>query len=102
MWLKICTYVQFDIAFLIEVLARYFMFNCHLLPLAVDCTASAPNDWSCCNKKFENNEKCNENEGDCDSDIHCRSGLKCGTNNCPSGFPSSFDCCYNPVVITSG
>ena len=47
-------------------------------------------------------EKCGENEGDCDKDSHCKSGLKCGNNNCPSGFPSSFDCCYNPVVISSG
>ena len=68
----------------------YFCF--YLFTLAVDCTASAPKDWSCCNKK---SEKCGEKEGDCDKDSHCKSGLKCGTDNCPSGFPSIYDCCYN-------
>ena len=56
-----------------------------------ECTASAPKDKSCCNKKAE---KCGENEGDCDKDSHCKAGLKCGTDNCPSGFPSDYDCCY--------
>ena len=58
-----------------------------------ECTASAPKDKSCCNKKAE---KCGENEGDCDKDSHCKAGLKCGNDNCPSGFPSNYDCCYNP------
>ena len=39
------------------------------------------------------NDKCNENEGDCDSDLDCADGLFCGTNNCPEGFPEGFDCC---------
>ena len=38
--------------------------------------------------------KCGENEGDCDNDSHCKAGLKCGTDNCPSNFPSYYDCCY--------
>merc|ERR1719433_1837532 len=62
-------------------------------PSGEECTASAPKDKSCCNKKAE---KCGENEGDCDKDSHCKSGLKCGNDNCPSGFPSNYDCCYNP------
>merc|ERR1719433_686847 len=62
-------------------------------PSGEECTASAPKDKSCCNKKAE---KCGENEGDCDKDSHCKAGLKCGTDNCPSGFPSNYDCCYNP------
>ena len=56
-----------------------------------DCTASAPKNIQCCNKKTE---KCGENEGDCDMDSHCKTGLKCGTDNCPIGFPSFYDCCY--------
>ena len=38
---------------------------------------------------------CAEDEGDCDTDSHCNSGLKCGKNNCPPsfGWPSWVDCC---------
>ena len=71
---------------------------CYYLSLEEDCTASATNDWNCCNNKAE---KCGENEGDCDNDSHCKAGLKCGTDNCPSGFPLNYDCCYkesgNPI-----
>ena len=73
-------------------ITRYFNMITYLLPLGEECTASAPKDKSCCNKKAE---KCGENEGDCDKDSHCKAGLKCGKDNCPSGFPSSYDCCYN-------
>ena len=71
---------------------------CYYLSLEEDCTASATNDWNCCDNKAE---KCGENEGDCDFDSHCKAGLKCGTDNCPSGFPLNYDCCYkesgNPI-----
>ena len=60
---------------------------------AEECSANAPLDTSCCNNK---SEKCGENEGDCDNDSHCKPGLKCGKDNCPSGFPSDYDCCYIP------
>ena len=52
-----------------------------------------------------------ENEGDCDSDFHCKAGLKCGKNNCKAvkssfgGFkeiPKGFDCCYKPDLYKSG
>ena len=50
-------------------------------------------DKNCCSASH----KCGENQGDCDNDSDCKHGLKCGTDNCPSGFPNkSFDCCYNP------
>ena len=50
-------------------------------------------DKNCCSASH----KCGENQGDCDNDSHCKSGLKCGKDNCPAGFPSAFyDCCYNP------
>ena len=63
---------------------------------APHCTASAAQkDSSCCNNKAE---KCGENEGGCDNDSHCKTGLKCGANNCPSGFPSNYDCCYKGIV----
>ena len=39
---------------------------------------------------------CDINHGDCDSDSDCKNGLKCGTNNCPSEYPSTYDCCYLP------
>ena len=57
------------------------------------CNATDPYAVSCCNFLPE---KCGENEGDCDSDAHCKAGLACGTNNCPAGgnFPPEADCCY--------
>ena len=36
---------------------------------------------------------CNVDEGDCDIDDECMSGLYCGSHNCPSGFKSSHTCC---------
>ena len=39
---------------------------------------------------------CDINYGDCDSDNDCKNGLKCGSDNCPSEYPSSYDCCYLP------
>ena len=56
------------------------------------CTAENTN-WSCCSVS----QKCDEFQGDCDKDSECKSGLKCGTNNCPTGFPSSYDCCFKPM-----
>ena len=47
---------------------------------------------NCCGTKAP----CDINEGDCDSDDECKGGLVCGSNNCPSPFPSSADCCENP------
>ena len=50
-------------------------------------------DKNCCSSS----NKCDENQGDCDNDSDCKSGLKCGTDNCPAGFPDkTYDCCYNP------
>ena len=71
--------------------------NCNAslgLPDHADCCTSTPCDsvnghGRCCTPKF----KCGEGEGDCDKDSHCKNGLKCGTNNCPGGFPDGFDCC---------
>ena len=70
------------------------------------CTAKNT-DWDCCGTKADydyyddfygramgsTNYKCNENEGDCDTNSDCADGLFCGTNNCPEGFPEGFDCC---------
>ena len=41
--------------------------------------------------------QCGEDEGDCDSDIQCKIGHICGTDNCRNSdsFESSHDCCYN-------
>ena len=68
-------------------LAKKVLYFCNNFPLEPDCTAC----YSSCNKKPG---KCGENEGDCDYDSHCKAGLKCGSDNCPSGFPSYYDCCY--------
>ena len=56
------------------------------------CSAGDTNK-NCCSSS----NKCDENQGDCDNDSDCKSGLKCGTDNCPAGFPDkSYDCCYKP------
>ena len=41
---------------------------------------------------------CAENEGDCDNDKECQSGLICGQDNCHLllGYDWSIDCCYKP------
>ena len=68
------------------------MVNRHNYQYQLDegCTVLAT-DVSCCNNKPGG---CGENEGDCDNESHCKAGLKCGTDNCPSSFPSDYDCCY--------
>ena len=67
------------------------------LHIGIDCTATAPlKSYDCCN---EETKICGENEGDCDSDNDCHAGLKCGHNNCPSTFPSQYDCCYKPLAL---
>ena len=61
-------------------------------------TASCPrncspysNNWSCCSSY----NRCNEGEGDCDSDSDCSGNLVCGSNNCRGGS-SGLDCCEQP------
>ena len=45
--------------------------------------------------------KCGEDEGDCDTDNDCQEGLKCGQqlDNCHGNGPewdATDDCCYRP------
>ena len=44
-------------------------------------------------------QPCAENEGDCDNNNECQSGLRCGEDNCPAllGYDWSIDCCYKPI-----
>ena len=50
-------------------------------------------------------QQCGKGEGDCDTDADCAGNLKCGDgkngfdNNCDTslGFPSSYDCCFDPA-----
>ena len=70
---------------------KYFVITLVISYIGEDCTANTPLSTSCCDNKPE---KCGENEGDCDTDSHCKPGLTCGIDNCPSGFPSNYDCCY--------
>jgi len=59
--------------------------------------------------------KCGDGEGDCDWDVECKRGLRCGSNNCGTwsvegrtlvrdlkGFDSSDDCCYQRVGCSGG
>ena len=52
---------------------------------------------SCCTSQ----NRCDIDQGDCDSDSDCKLGLKCGKDNCPtkSGhqWESTDDCCYKPM-----
>ena len=58
-----------------------------------DCCTSEPcsGGGECCSTQF----KCGEGEGDCDDDDECKTGLFCGSNNCPTshGVHSGTDCC---------
>ena len=48
---------------------------------------------SCCSDGI-----CADNEGDCDDDADCQSGLVCGTDNCVgASFQSTDDCCTAPA-----
>ena len=60
---------------------------------------------NCCTSS----NQCGEGEGDCDSDVDCAGNLKCGQgngldHNCDTslGFPSFYDCCYNPSKTKEG
>ena len=64
---------------------------------ATDESCSLPNGLptgSCCTE----DNPCYLNEGDCDDDDDCMAGLYCGKDNCPSGFPSTHDCCTGMYV----
>ena len=55
------------------------------------CSTNVPYDKNCCTT----GSPCGKDKGGCDSDNHCKDGLKCGKNNCPSGFnfPDDANCC---------
>ena len=55
------------------------------------CYKPSKGDLGFCTKSYP----CNENEGDCDKDEDCESGLFCGIDNCPEslGYNSEVDCC---------
>ena len=59
-----------------------------------ECSAENTNG-NCCGLSH----KCDENQGDCDNDSHCKRGLKCGHDNCPLEFPIEYDCCYRGKYI---
>lgn len=47
--------------------------------------------------------QCSENEGDCDIDNECQTGLICGlTCPAPLGFDFLIDCCYDPSSLSNG
>ena len=55
-----------------------------------ECTLSnGETTGNCCNSS----NLCDVDEGDCDADSDCESGLICGTDNCASPFPDTHDCC---------
>ena len=52
------------------------------------CDATFDDDHCCTADK-----PCGVGEGDCDSDDQCSGDLKCGTDNCGTGFGDLWDCC---------
>ncbi len=50
-------------------------------------------DDECCSTT----NQCGDSQGDCDNDDECSDDLICGSNNCPSHFPSDADCCTNAI-----
>lgn len=65
-------------------------------PPSSTCNGVPFTDWNCCTSL----SPCNLGGGDCDTDVQCASGLKCGTNNCNRDYSSagsnwsqSADCC---------
>jgi hypothetical protein len=63
------------------------------------CSSYPKTDMDCCSF----GDPCGVGEGDCDFDIDCRIGLRCGRDNCYYNFPSPdirnnwdvmADCCY--------
>ena len=60
------------------------------------CFGVPSTHWSCCSSTH----KCGVDQGDCDSDSDCSSGLICGTNNCQpkksgSNWHNLADCCVS-------
>ena len=60
------------------------------------CTIPAVGDEIFCTT----DNKCQIDEGDCDSHDECQDGLFCGSNNCPasSTFDNEDDCCYQAIL----
>merc|ERR1712227_1018420 len=60
----------------------------------IKCTCDG--GWSCCSST----NQCDVDQGDCDSDADCKTGLKCGSNNfkpsTANNYNSNSDCCYKP------
>ena len=55
------------------------------------CYVPIIGDEDFCNDEYP----CGADEGDCDSDDECQTGLFCGLHNCPNslGVSSTIDCC---------
>jgi beta-lactamase superfamily II metal-dependent hydrolase len=53
-----------------------------------------------CDNRCSSSCKCDEDEGDCDSDADCKSGLQCPQNSWEN--PPGHDVCYNPGDDDSG
>ena len=72
------------------------MSSCKLklgISLLLDCRGGD----TCCTSL----NRCDIDQGDCDSDNDCKIGLKCGKDNCPKKsnheWDSTDDCCYKPM-----
>ena len=75
---------------------RYEISN-RKLKLGISLFLGCKGGDSCCTSR----NRCDIDQGDCDSDSDCKIGLKCGKDNCPtkSGhqWDSTDDCCYKPM-----
>ena len=61
----------------------------HFFIIDKTCDATL-GDHHCCKP----DKPCGVGEGDCDNDDDCSGDLKCGTDNCGTGWgDDTFDCC---------
>ena len=59
-------------------------------------SASGCHDANGGSKCCTSSNQCKKGEGDCTVHDDCQDNLKCGKRNCNDGFPSYYDCCYDP------
>ena len=74
---------------------RHLNYDIWLLILAEVCNAIGDDTYNCCSAS----KQCDLNQGDCDDDSECSGDLACGSDNCPSPFPTDSDCCEEPGNI---
>merc|ERR1719189_3015429 len=72
-----------------QIVKTVFLLTCLCLLAMNEAQGKCTGGDYCCSGD------CKENEGDCDTDIDCAKGFKCGSSNCVGEtFGRYDDCCY--------